>query len=256
MGAVRACARPIRHVDRRRAAEGRSRTPGATGAPLVRHVEERQLALSADVDEAAARALPADRRQGRPPRRLALAPRPGSPRGGHAGVPSAHAPSEGRGSAAHGDHGAGRERARRLEHGARLLSGRSEAVRGSGSGGAAEGARQGGQRRGRLGGGVRQGRGRVLPRVVRGAVHRTGGRGRQGGVPAASLRQRRPARSADEPGGRHLRERRADGQRARRLEGRRSRRRPPGARHLHGRQRAVPEGARSVRPSRQRPLRA
>ena len=57
-------------------------------------------------------------------------------------------------------------------------------------------------------------------------------------------------------GRRHLRERRADGQRARHLEGGRAGRGPAGARHLHGRQRALPEGAGPLQPTGQRALRA
>ena len=203
-----------------------------------------------------ARALPADRRQGRPACRLAVAPRPGPPRGRRARVPRAHAAPQDRGPQAHGDPGAGRERARRLEHGPRLLARCAAALHGSGSDGAAEGARQGEPHRGRLDGRVRQGRRRVLPRVVGRALHRPGGGGGQGGVPAAALRQRRAARPAVAAARGNVRERRADRQRARRLEGGRPGRRPAGARHLHGRQRAVPEGARPVRPSRQRPLRS
>ena len=120
LGAVRARAGQVRHLDRGRASRGSPRAPGAARAPVVRHLEERQLALPADVDEAAAGAVPADHRQGRSSRRLAVAPRAGPARGGHPGLPRAHAPPQGGRPAAHRDPGAGRERARRLERDPRL----------------------------------------------------------------------------------------------------------------------------------------
>jgi hypothetical protein len=100
--------------------------------------------------------------------------------------------------AAHGDHGAGRERARRLEHDPRLLSGCPEALHGARPGGAskrwARTAAPGATGR------LSSARTRTsLPRLVGGALRRPGGCRRQGGVPAAALRQRRPPRPASQP---------------------------------------------------------
>ena len=52
------------------------RASRAADAALVRHLEERQLALPAALGEAPARQVPADHRQNRPPRRFAVAARP------------------------------------------------------------------------------------------------------------------------------------------------------------------------------------
>ncbi len=143
LGAVRACAWPFRHLRRGHAHPTGAVAPRAIGAALVRHLEERKLALRAAVDEAAAGAPPPPRRQGRPPGRFAFAARRGDARGRHPRLLRAHAPSEGRRPRAHGDPGAGRQRPGHLGQRARLLAGSAGALRGASARRADEGARQG-----------------------------------------------------------------------------------------------------------------
>ena len=92
------------------------------GSALVRHLEERQPALHAGVDETGPGPLPAPDGQERAPRGLAFALRRRVARSGQDRVHRVHAPPEGGRPAAHGDHGASGERTRHLGQPARLLS--------------------------------------------------------------------------------------------------------------------------------------
>ena len=126
------------YADRYAAGPG-ARAPRASGAALVRHMEERQPALHARVDEAGpGELLPRDQQERRAGG-LALALCPGVAGGGHPRIHRVHGAPEGSRPAAHRAHGAGGERDRHMGNPARLLAARAEALRRAGAGRGSEG---------------------------------------------------------------------------------------------------------------------
>ncbi len=131
---------------------------------VVRDVEERRSALHAAVDEAGSGEVPADARRQRAHGGLGVAVLARDAGSRQACVRRADAPPQEVRPAAHGDHGAGGERARHLGRDPRLLAGGDEGVRESGAGaGARRDEQEARQPDRRLERRVRQGRGRIFP---------------------------------------------------------------------------------------------
>ena len=162
LGAVRAQARRLRLHGRRRAHHPVAQERRPADLAVVRDVEERRASLHAAVDEAGAREVPADARRERAHGGLGVAVLARDAGSGQACVRRADAPPQEVRRAAHGDHGAGRERARHLGRDPRLLAGGDEGVRKPGAGARARRDEQEAcQPDRRLEGRVRQGRGRI-----------------------------------------------------------------------------------------------
>ena len=206
LGAVRAQAGAVRHHADRHGPGPGARAPPSPGAALVRHMEERQPALHARVDEARARKVLPRRQQARRAGRLALALCPGVARRRHPRIHRVHEAPEDRRPSAHSAHGSGRERDRHMGDPARLLAAGGEALRRAG----ARRCSEGDERVARiahceLAGCLRHGGRGELPRMGHCSLRWPDRRRGQGGLPAAALCQRRAARSHQARRARQLR---------------------------------------------------
>ena len=191
LGAGRARGGTLRLLVPRHAPPRGPRAPPTPGPAVVRDLEEQRPELRARVGEARQRALPASPGREGQGAQLAVAARGGDAGRGPPGLRRAHAAPEGSGRPSHRDHGAGRERAGHVRQRPRFRPRGAAGVRGAGAGPAAAGAR-------RQAGPLEQVFGpdadEIFHALVDRQVHRRRRRGRQGRVPAAPVRERRPAR--------------------------------------------------------------
>ncbi len=107
LGAVRTRAGPVRLFGDRHVAGASARARSSLGSALVWHLEERQFALHATVDEARSRTVPAHHGRERPPGGFAIAARERHTKRRPARICRAHAAFEDRRRAPNGHHGAG-----------------------------------------------------------------------------------------------------------------------------------------------------
>ncbi|MCW0448998.1 hypothetical protein NB706_001832 [Xanthomonas sacchari] len=196
---------PLRFLLRRHAAGAGAHAAGTAGAAVVRHLEEQRPQLRAALGQDRRCALSARGHARRATPGFAVAAGAGHAGGRSQSVRRRHAASAPGRSAAHRDHGAGRERARHLRQCARLLADGAARVRRPGATGVAAAARQVAWQ---LGAGVRRRCRRDLPCLAHRALHRPYRRGRQGRVSLADLRQCGIARPVQSRPARAVRQRR------------------------------------------------